>query len=450
MAMMEQHISFGPSRISGAQRRLAAVVVVVGIGATAACVAPPDPNEANAAIYNSVHDGRLVAADYWGDEPEILSAGLGFDNIIGVEPLDAETVRAVGGTWETGLVCTDGSEPAIRERTSAMSTSTAGLYGSDTYLDDGLPIVFSWPVRTNTISPDAFRFTLNTGEVRVPVGASTAPNWELNERNTVVVFGDLGNRGLPGEPGAEYPVRLDIVVGRKTLVLAGPSGDVAATGLSWTTTSTPYESGPRLVGAKLNRAGTTGEGGSALPIATQKNLPNDELSLYGAELAEQLATTGRGAYRLRMLTTGGFSPDGVVGVRPDEFERYFRLHVDDGASGTILVSTAGVDHEVPGGSLRVIGLSDLGRKIDPSAGVFSDRCYNEDHDNYIDVVIVGDDAAVRGITALEIPAADGYSPFFNPGGPGAQPMPGVRYTAPGPPDIEPVVIAIDDPRRIDR
>jgi hypothetical protein len=424
---------------------LAGMVAVAAVAA--ACAAPPDPNEA---VYRSVHDGRLVSADYWRDEPEILSAGLGFDNIIGVDPLDAETVRAVGGTWDSGLVCTDGSEPDVRERTSASSTSTAALWGSDTYLDDGLPIVFSWPVRTTTISADAFRFTLNTGEVRVPVGASTFPNWELNERNTVVVFGDLGNRGLPGEPGAEYPVRLDIVAGRRTLTLAGPDGDVSAVGLSWTTTSTPYESGPQLVGAKLNRAGSSGEGGSAFLALTGGSFPNDEVSLYGPLLADQLASTGRAAYRLRMLTTGGFSPDGVAGVRPDEFERYFRLHVDDGEGSTTVISKAGLDYEVPGGSLRVVGLSDLGRRIDPAAGVYSDGCYREDHDNYIDIVIVGDDAAVRGITTLEIPAADEYSPFYNPGGPGVQPVPGVRYTAPGPPDLEPVAIALDDPRRVNR
>jgi hypothetical protein len=69
-----------------------------------------------------VHDGRLVSADHWSDEPVILSAGLGFDIIIGVEPLDAETVRAVGGTWDIGLLCTNRSEPGVRERTSASGT----------------------------------------------------------------------------------------------------------------------------------------------------------------------------------------------------------------------------------------------------------------------------------------------------------------------------------------
>lgn len=31
-----------------------------------------------------LHSGELVAADYWRDEPLILSAGMGFDNIIGL------------------------------------------------------------------------------------------------------------------------------------------------------------------------------------------------------------------------------------------------------------------------------------------------------------------------------------------------------------------------------
>ncbi|MEO1287724.1 MAG: hypothetical protein AAFV93_08140 [Chloroflexota bacterium] len=52
---------------------------------------------------------------------------------------------------------------------------------------------------------------------------------------------------------------------------------------------------------------------------------------------------------------------------------------------------------------------------------------------------------------LEIPALEGgYSAFYNPGDPGPEPFDGVRYTAPGPPDLEPVIIALDDPMRVDR
>ncbi len=31
-----------------------------------------------------------------------------------------------------------------------------------------------------------------------------------------------------------------------------------------------------------------------------------------------------------------------------------------------------------------------------------------------------------------------------------EPFEGVRYTAPGPPDLEPVIMALDDPMRVDR
>jgi hypothetical protein len=44
----------------------------------------------------------------------------------------------------------------------------------------------------------------------------------------------------------------------------------------------------------------------------------------------------------------------------------------------------------------------------------------------------------------------GYRAFYNPGGPGPRPFAGVRYTAPGPADLEPVTIALDDPMRVNR
>ena len=44
----------------------------------------------------------------------------------------------------------------------------------------------------------------------------------------------------------------------------------------------------------------------------------------------------------------------------------------------------------------------------------------------------------------------GYRAFYNPGGPGPEPFEGIRYTEPGPADLEPVIIAIDDPMRVSR
>ena len=202
------------------------------------------------------------------------------------------------------------------------------------------------------------------------------PNWELNERNTVVVFGDFGNRTPSDEPGAEFPVRLDIVEDETPLLMIGPGGEeFDAVGQSWTTDSSPYDSGPVLVGAKLNKI--------------------------------------------------------------------------DGAP--MLLDRTGTEFEVEGGTLRIVGLSDLGKVEDPANGVHYDDCYAEDGDNYIDIILVGDEAAARSITDVEIRGLDrGYRAFYNPGGPGPEPTDGVVYSAPGPRDLEPVVIALDDPMRVSR
>jgi hypothetical protein len=88
-------------------------------------------------------------------------------------------------------------------------------------------------------------------------------------------------------------------------------------------------------------------------------------------------------------------------------------------------------------------LADLGGPQDAY-----DDCYNEDKDNYIDIILDGDDAAVRKITTVEIPSSRDYSPLYNPGGPGNDPAPGVRYSAPSPPIAQPVTIALDDPMTV--
>jgi hypothetical protein len=72
----------------------------------------------------------------------------------------------------------------------------------------------------------------------------------------------------------------------------------------------------------------------------------------------------------------------------------------------------------------------------------------EDKDNQIDIVLGGDERAVARITAVEIPARGRYSPFYNPGGPGNDPTPGVRYTAPGPSQTQPVLNALKDPMQV--
>ena len=394
-------------------------------------------------VQNQLFDGALKEADYWSDEPVILSAGMGFEGIIGWPEVNEETVREAGGSWYGSVICTNGEDPPAGAYTSTVSTAGIELFYKGTAEDDdGLPIVFSWPVATETVDLTDFQFTLNTGEIVYPNSAGMLPNWELNERNTVVVFGDFGNRGLSSEKGAIFPVRLDIVEDETPLLLIGPNGqEFNAVGLSWETNTSPYDSGPKLVGAKLNHVGNEAVGEGGLGFGTRSGvLPNDELSLYD-----------EGDFRIRVLTTGGFSPDGITGLTPTMFEDFFRIHAKGSNGEVVLLEKVGQEYLVADGTLRIVGLSDLGQKEDPDEGIFYDDCYAEDRDNYIDIILVGDEAAARNITHVEIPSLEGgYNAFYNPGGPGPEPFEGVRYTAPGPADLEPVINALDNPMRVSR
>ena len=396
-------------------------------------------------LTNALFGGSLSGADYWDAEPKILSAGLGFDNIIGVDEISEAAALDAGGAWYGSVVCTSG-HPSDSNRTSmATADGVRNVAKGHADFDDGLPIVFSWPVATETVDVSDFQFTLNTGEVVFPNSVTLLPNWELNERNTIVAFGAFGNRGKPSEPDAVYPVRLDIVEDATPLLLVGPGGqEFNAVDLTWTSPDTTgYGSGPVLVGAKLSVVETVPLGEGGLPLLEQNGgaLPNDEVSLYG-EAAD---------FRVRVLTTGGFSPDGITGLHPDDYEDFFRVHARGVNGQTVLLERAGHDYAVDGGTLRVLGLSDLGQAVDEENGIFYDDCYSEDRDNYIDIILSGDLDAARSVTHVEIPSlAGGYRAFYNPGGPGPEPFEGIRYTEPGPADLEPVIIAIDDPMRVSR
>lgn len=366
------------------------------------------------------NDDKLVAADLFSPRPEIMSAGYGFEGIIGVDGGEPE-VRAAGGAWNR-VTCTNGKAPERRVLTSSVETNRMLTLERA----DAMPIVFSWPFLPSTLAPSDFAVHLNDGSTVTPGFVTIQPNYEYNERQVAVLFGEFGNRLRPDEQGAIYPVRVEVVADDNPLMLVG--GPVSAVGLA-KESSNPYVAGPSLVAAKLTRFSAEGEGG---PRVLGGPFPNDGRALYG----------DKAKYRVRTYTTGGFSPDGVRGVRPDEYDHLFRLHGKSKDGTTVLIERANVDYELGGGTVRVVGLADLG--LAASDEVIYDDCYMEDWDNYIDIILDGDEAAVRAITAVEIPAKPPYLAFFNPGGPGNDPTEGVRYTAPGPAQVQPVTIALDD------
>lgn len=399
------------------------------------------------ATYQLLKQDVIINADLWDTQPRMMAAGLGFTEIIGVAGIDVDDpvrsealVRSAGGTWNT-LNCSAGGTPSSGAYTSAITPSGVAIaYGYPVQNADGLPIEFSWPIRPSTLDATDFRVVLNTGEAVTPEVGSISPNLEYNERSVAVIFGHFGNRLPPTSAGAIYPVSVEVVEDDTPLQLVGPDGLlVSAVGFSVETRGSPYtdpdvppdqRGGPRLAAAKLSRMSTEGEGAPAIFAGS---LPNDGVTLYGDEAQ----------YRLRIYTTGGFSPDGVRGVFPTEFSRYFRLHATTQAGDTLLLTETGVDYEIDGGIARVVGLADLG----PPADAYDD-CYLEDQDNYIDIVLAGDEAAVRRISYVEIPSVGEYSPFYNPGGPGNSPTSGVRYSAPSPPILQAVLLALDDPMTV--
>lgn len=372
-----------------------------------------------------LHRDVLRGADLWSRQPRILAAGLGFTGIVGVPGLtsadlgaSAAAVRAAGGAWNAAA-CPSGDLWAFTSASTPQQVQAS--FGVAVENADGLPVEFSWPVRPSTLGATDFRVTLSDGTQVTPLTAAVFPNAEYNERSTVVLFGHFGDRG------AVHPVRTEVVADATPLQLIGPGARPrSAVGLSADATGSPYGppgSGPRLVAAKLTTLSTKGEGA---PAPFSSALPNDGRTLYGP----------RARYRLRVFTSGGFSPDGVAAVKPTDFATFFRLRLRSGAAITATNRT----YRTRGGRIRVLGLADLGRRQDRY-----DACYREDKDNQIDIVLDGDRRAMRQIAAVEIPATGDHRPFYNPGGPGAEPTPGVRYTASGPAQRQAVTIALDDP-----
>ena len=424
----------------------------VTIAALAAVVVPAAVTTAGAqpaTLYPLLQQDTLVNADVWTRKPTMLAAGLGFVNIIGVPNADSSdlavaqaAVQAVDGAWNVGMTCASGEAPPVRALTSAVSPAQVYRVNAvSPQYDSGLPVEFSWPVLPSTVDASDFRVTLNDGSVVTPDSASVNPNYEYNERSTVVLFGKFGNNIPSSDPASRFVTRVEVVADATPMRLVGPGGRIAsAIGMSATKSVSPYDppgadpttwTGPRLVGGKISRMSTRGE---QAPVGLRGNLPNHGRALYGSAAK----------FRVRVLTTGGFSPDGVTGLTPDAYRRHFQVIAVDTRGRRIPLITPGKTYRIDGAPLKVVGLADLGRKQSSY-----DSCYLEDHDNQIDIILDGSVKAARRVRFVRIPATgNGYQPLHNPGGPGLTPVQGVRYTSPGPRMVQRITNAIDRPMTV--
>jgi hypothetical protein len=430
--------------------RIAAVLAAAAVSAASANagLAATESSVAKTPVtYQVLRQDVIINADIWAAKPEMMAAGLGFTNIVGVPnlstsnvPLSKTLAVLAGGTWNS-VRCTNGQTPPLSSYTSASTPAGVRLYyGENVYYSDGLPVEFSWPILPSTLDADDFKVTLDNGTSVTPQVTSIWPNYLYNERSVAVLFGHFGNRIPPNQPGAIYPVSVQVVQGSSTLELVGPGQRiVSAVGMSVKSPGSPYTAsgvppadrgGPTLVAAKLSRMSAVG---NTAPKIFPENLPNDGISLYGKQAK----------FRLRMYTSGGMTPNGVTPLLPTEYGKYFRVVATTSSGRKIALVKAGKTYYIDGHPLRVVGLADLGVKQ-----ATYDGCYTELRNNYIDIILDGSIAAARRITTVQIPSTGRYKPLYNPGGPGNDPAPGVHYSAPSPPISEPVIDALYNPMTV--
>ena len=402
---------------------------------------------AASSISQQLQSNLIINADVWDNTPKIMSANYAFEGIQGA-PNGSSYVINAGGAWN--IISTPGAAYAAFTATGDSGT-IANAYGYPVYYADAMPICFSQPILPETVNATDFQLTLNTGKIVTPDVASLAPNLFFNENSCVVIFGPFGNRIPPGEVGAIYPITVGIVQGSSNgtpinLTLVGPGNVLTSMVGSRIQSGNPYlpNGGPSLLAAKISVMSTLGQ--NTLPVFNG-NVPNDGVALYGVNAQ----------YRLRMYTSGGFALGNFtpsigrpMSLMPSDYSNFFRVQVGPDSNPIYLYKT-GMVYNIPGyGTIEVIGLASLG-----NAAFAENDAYVADNNNYIDIILKGDEAAIRQVSYLDIPAtgmnpATGmpYLKLYNPGGPGNNPTPGVFYTQPGPPVHMQVTQAIDDPNTV--
>lgn len=397
--------------------------------------------------YDQLHRNVVIRADIYGGaytKPRILAANYGFEGITAVPGLDSESeieLAIAAGAGVNGQLLN--LDPAAPFRNITTGSSPAGIQEAGfsdspvthTFLDS-MPIEFSHPVLPSTVLPENFRVTLNTGEVVTPYYVAQNPNYDLNERQTLVVFGEFGNRLPADDPDAVYPMLFQVVASATPLKLITPWGMVDGTGLS-KSSNNPYnpDSGPTLVGAKLSRLSLAGDYPT---VGFTTSVANHGVEYYG---------TDPRLYRLRLFTTGGFSPDGVSPIMPQQFSDFFQLTAIGSRGQTVTIAEPDVRYQVLGGYIEVKGIADLGTGLSADP----EYLYTEDVDNQFDIIVLASSPmAAKALQNVVIPDPElgTYSPIYNPGGPGTLFEPGEIYTTRSPGQTIPVEYALRNPATV--
>lgn len=394
--------------------------------------------------YQVLKQDIVINADMWQEDLAFMAGGLGFSYIIGMDGIDLTDLEASRipvlenqGAWMTLEGCGE-TVPSIGNYTTATSPAMVeSIWGPPAVSNaGGMPLEFAYPFLLSTVEGSDFRIWLNDGTSVLADVAGFSPNSDYNERSCVVLFGQFGNRLELDDPGVLYPKEIE-VVGDVTLI--GPGGELfPGKGLRVKAPGSPYKTpgnGPLLTRAKLTVMSAVGDGG---PPGFTNYTPNDGIAIYGDDAQ----------YRLRLFTTGGYTKDGVLGLKPTEYDTSFIVQVRNAANELVPLTKANTPYVIDGYNIEVLGLAELGA---PGQVVDGNDCYGEDKDNQIDIVIKGDIEIVSKIELVDIPSnRDGYTPFYNPGGPGNTVWPGydITYTQGSPDHWVLVTNALQDPMAV--
>lgn len=370
--------------------------------------------------YSQYNCDIIVNSNLYSNEPKIISAG-GFSFLQAVMILNKKNVVETEGNWNDFL---DPNTDNFRAITT--SGEPRGYYGSlfstTATKFDNIPICFSFPILPSSVDSTQFLIQLNNGMYIKPLKFTFSPNTKFNEKQCIVVCGYFNNKITSG-PNAIYPITLSIVeaTNGKRMMAVGPNGLYDMTGKT-VNCSNPYSEPLEIASAILTKYNLPGIYNYLGDIGCGINKIEDSNSSY--ELYGNDAE-----YRIRIFTKGGYSPNGIISMFPNYYEKYFYLQHKNPITGEITdLKKSNYKYLFDNCTkyVEIIGLADLGIKQSSY-----NQTYIEDHDNQIDIVLKGDQSVVENIFSLIVPS-DGneYTKFYNPGGPGPTPIENIIYTMP--------------------